>query len=566
MPITGDDLRSLSAEPEALPPTAGGSSTPHTAVPAGPSAGTAGASSVAKQLIQRQKARKDLIEFACFVDEAYEPFPVHKLIARKLEDVEAGRTRRLAIFLPPAIGKSRLASEIFVAWLFGRNPGCEVIEGSYNKDKAAEFGSIARDTIRESRFGLVFPGVEISASAAAADSWRTTAGGSYKASGVAGGIIGFHAHYAILDDPFKNYQEASSLQYREEVWNWYSAVLLNRLRSYKDGPGAVVLIMQRWHDDDLGGRIQKLSESGEEKWDILSISSFAEAGDPLGREPGAVLLPEGPNRRPEEELIAIRARNPNLFMALHQQKPVSDEGDLFHPGWLVEYQPSELPRNLVYYGSSDWALSKGSGNYTVHMVFGLDTAGHLWLVDLFRGQVDPPAGVERCIEMMLERKPLKWFNERVMLTKAIGPLLRKRKTELQAWTVLEEVSITGLGSKGSPDRAGSIAGAMQMGYVHVPANAPWLGELKYELSRFPNGRDDDQVDALSLIGIKLNTLRGGAAAPVQPKGVPLIRPVLYTFDQVMGHAKQQRQGVRLRKESMVLPAEPTVEWPETCVN
>src|SRR3990167_8367146 len=130
--------------------------------------------------------------------------------------------------------------------------------------------------------------------------------------------------------------------------------------------------MQRWHDDDLGGRVEKLSEAGEEKWESLSIPSIAEPGDPLGRAEGEALLPTGPNRRPLEELYQLRARNPMLFQALHQQKPVSDEGDLFHPGWLVEYDPDQLPRALTWYGSSDRALTKGDGDYTVHLLFGVD--------------------------------------------------------------------------------------------------------------------------------------------------------------------------------------------------
>lgn len=563
--LTGDDIKKIVQEERRAMLVGGSDESPDSAL-RDASAASNEVSTVARTLVQRRRAQQNLIDFAQFIDQSYEPFAIHRLIARKLEDVEAGRLRRLAIFVPPAVGKSRLASELFVAWVFGRNPSYEVIAGSYNKDKAAEFGSIARDIVRDQQFGLLFSDTEVSANVAAADSWKTTQSGSYKATGVAGGIIGFHAHIAIIDDPFKNYQEASSLEYREAVWNWYTGVLLNRLRSYKNGPGAVVLIMQRWHDDDLGGRVEKLAASGEEQWDILSIPSIAEVDDCLGRQPGEALLPEGPNRRTLEELAALRARNSNLFMALHQQKPVSDEGDLFNPNWLREYSQSDLPRLLTFYGSSDWALSKGSGDYTVHVVFGVCPNGHLWIVDLVRSQSDVLDGVEKCIDLMLGWKVLKWFNERTMLNKAVGPVLRKRKVERSAWSVLEDVSVVGLGSKHSPDRAGSIAGAMQLGYVHVPALAPWLGDLKWELSRFPNGRNDDQVDALSIIGQKLNTLRGSAAAPITAIGTPIVRPVLYTFNDLMNRAALRRSGVSPRRETIMLPLQPTIEWPETCVN
>jgi len=548
--ITGNDLRSLTSQE--------------------PSAGTASPKEVAQALIARKKAQSGLVDFARYIDPTYESFPVHSLIAEKLEDVEAGRLRRLAVFIPPAVGKSRLCSELFPAWVMGRNPTYELIEGSYNKDKAAEFGGIARDIIQDPRYGLLFPETEISAKAAAADAWKTTLGGSYKASGVAGGIIGFHAHIAIIDDPFKNYDEAASLAHRESVWNWYSAVLLNRLRSYREGSGSVILIMQRWHDDDLGGRVEKLNEAGEEDWEVLAIPSIAEEGDPLNRAVETALLPEGPNRRPLEELYAIRARHPVLFQALHQQKPVSDEGEMFRPDWLLEYGVDELPSRLVWYGVSDWALTKGSGDFTVHIVFGVDPKGHIWITHLSRKQTDILEGVENCIERMQAeetgQRPIRWFCERVALQKAIGPVLRKRMMDEMVFTILDDVSISGMGGKDAPERAGSIAGAMQMGYIHVPANAPWLGALKHEISRFPRGRYDDQVDGLAIVGMKLQSLRGMAAEVITPLGIPIIKPAVYTFDQAMGRRRAIGAGNARRNETIMLPAEPTIDWPEMCLD
>lgn len=517
-------------------------------------------------ILKQEKAKHRLIDFACFIDDTYSPYPVHRLIASKLESIESGAIRRLAIFIPPAVGKSRIASELFAPWVMGRNPNFEVIEASYNKDKAAEFGMIARDTVASDPYKKIFPDTEVSPKARAADSWKTTNGCSYKASGTAGGIIGFHAHIAIIDDPFKNYTEAARMENRRDVWDWYSAVLINRLRSYKGGPGAVVLIMQRWHDDDLGGRLEKLHERGEEEWDIVSIPSIAEEGDPLGRSVGEALLPDGPNRRPLEELEQIRARNPGLFIALHQQKPVSDEGVMFRPKWLVEYDPDDLPKALTKYGSSDWALTKGAGDWTVHIIFGVDAQGHIWILDLYRKQVEMLEGVEACVELMLDHTPLKWFSERVMLSKAIGPLLRKRKTERGAWTLMEEVSVSGFGGKANSARAGAFAGACQAGYVHIPKSAVWAEEYKFELSRFPNGRYDDQVDASANIGMNLNTLRGRRPDAIQPVGVPLVHPTMYTFDHFMDRAKQRRSGISPRKESIVLPPLEDVVWPETVVN
>jgi predicted phage terminase large subunit-like protein len=514
-------------------------------------------------VLQREKARTNLISFAEFVCPGYVAFPVHRLIAKKLEEIEAGKIRRLAIYVPPASGKSRLASEIFPAWCFGRAsewsllPGetpLEFIESSYDYALARNFGRAVRNIIKDPTFSLLFPQVSLSPDATAMDEWKTTFGGEYKAEGVGGGLVGFHGHIAVIDDPVKGYAEASSADQRESVWNWYSGTLLNRLRSYKGGPGSVILIMQRWHDDDLGGRLEKLSLEGEEHWEILRLPSLAEEGDPLGRAPGEPLLPDGPNRRTLEELRQLQGRNPRLFMALHQQKPVAEQGDIFQPRWLQLYGPEDLPKKLTYYISSDFALTKNSGDFSVLLAFGICPEGHVWLLDMWRAQVEIDASVEASVDMMLKWKASRFLLEKVSLARVFSPLLAKRRKERRAWTVVEEVSLFGKGSKDSPDRAGAIAGAMQLGYVHVPLHAPWRGELEHELAQFPNGKHDDQVDALSLMGIRLDVLRGKGKDPLPKKPEPLkFSPI--TFQQVMEINRRARQGRSTKRMAFVVPWE-----------
>ena len=520
---------------------------------------------VAKEIVKRERAKANLIDFCTFIDPHYKPFPVHRLLARKLEDVEAGRLRRLAIFVPPASGKSRIASELFPAWSIGRNARLKLIEASYSADLAFDFGRTVRNILLHPAYRILFPETEVASDARSMDSWKTTAGGEYKAEGVGGGLIGFHANIAIIDDPFKGYDTASSPSHCEGVWNWFTGVLLNRLQSYADGPGAVVVIMQRWTDRDLGGRIEKLSLSGEEAWEIISLPSIAEANDPLGRACGEPLLPEGPNRRTLEELVALRARNPRLFNALHQQQPVSDEGDYFRTGWLQAYLPTELPQAMTLYGASDIAITPGGGDYTVHAVVGVDLTGHVWVVDWWRDQVGIEEGVEKCISMMKSclavdalRKGLirKWFFERVGLQRAFGPLLRKRMREEKLYVTLEDVSIIGLGGKAAPERAGVLAGALQGGYFHIPERAEWRGALEYELSRFPNGTHDDQVDVLVLIALKLEKLQGSGPKAERRGGPPQLEPVLLTFNALVDLNRRKRIGLPTRNRCMVLSMAP----------
>jgi hypothetical protein len=509
---------------------------------------------VTHSLIKRQKAYEDLIEFAKFMDPNYEPYAIHHKIAEKLMAVERGAIRRVGIFVPPAIGKSRLASEFFPAWCFGRSPEMEFIETSYDSALAFGFGRIVRDFLKDPRYQMVFPEVELSKSASAMDEWETVQHGTYKAEGVQGGLIGFHGHIAVIDDPFKGYEDAKSPGQRRKVWNWYTTTLLNRLRSYKGGPGAVIVIMQRFHDDDLGGKVEKLHASGDEHWDIINVPSIAEENDLLGREIGDVLLPNGPNKRSKEELEVIRGHNPSLFMAVHQQKPVSDEGDIFNPDWIRLYSRKDLPKGLTKYMASDFAFSKGSGDYTVHLAFGVCENGYVWLLDMWRKQSDILVGCEAAVNMMYNFQPLKHYMERVQMTKAVSPVLKKIMQDKGIYSILEGVSVIGQGGKASDSRAGAIAGAMSMGFINAPESAPWVGDLKWEISRFPNGTTDDIVDVLSLIGMNLNKLTGSTKGdPTEVQRVPVITSTDYTFDYMLDRHLRSRTGRALKQESVVIP-------------
>ena len=161
--------------------------------------------------------------------------------------------------------------------------------------------------------------------------------------------------------------------------------------------------------------------------------------------------------------------------------------------------------------------------------------------------------MEKACELMLQYKPLKWLHERVMMGKVVGPLLRKRKAELGCWTVMEDVSVIGKGSKDSPNRAGAIAGAMQMGIFHVPDNATWLGELEHELSRFPNARYDDQIDCLALLGMQLSKLRSAIGATEVLSGPMKITPSSITFDEYVMRNSRARRGMSRSKDSIVIP-------------
>ena len=195
-------------------------------------------------------ARKSLLDFCLYTNITYEIAPHHKLIAEKLEAVERGEIKRLMITMPPRHGKSELASRRFPSWYIGRNPDKQIIAASYNSDLANDFGREVRNIVGSPEFSNLF-NTALSVDSKAANRWHTDKGGMYVAAGVGTAITGRGADILLIDDPFKDRQEADSEITRQRVWDWYTSTAYTRLMP----GGAVIVINTRWHDDDLSGRL-----------------------------------------------------------------------------------------------------------------------------------------------------------------------------------------------------------------------------------------------------------------------------------------------------------------------
>ena len=188
---------------------------------------------------KREQARRNFMPFVKHNFYEYQESWHHTLIAKKLEEVESGKIKRLAIFMPPRHGKSELCTVQFPAWFLGRNPRKEIISTSYSADLSVEFGRKVRDTVNSIEYGTIFPNSMLSTASKAADHWNTKLGGGYTATGIGGSITGKGAHCLIIDDPFKSRKEADSAVIRDVTWNWYTGTAFTRLAPN----GAVILIM-----------------------------------------------------------------------------------------------------------------------------------------------------------------------------------------------------------------------------------------------------------------------------------------------------------------------------------
>lgn len=430
---------------------------------------------------RRELARRSLVDFTKYTLPGYDPARHHYRIAEHLEAVERGEIDRLMVFMPPRHGKSELASRRFPAWLLGRDPGHQIIASSYNSDLATDFGREVREIVNSPEYGEVFPDVTLKGDDKAANRWKTNHRGAYYAVGVGTAATGRGAKTFLIDDPFKDREEADSELRRERVWNWYRSTAYTRLAP----AGRVVLVNTRWHDDDLSGRLLEAMDDGADQWEILSLPAIDDVGKALW-----------PGWYPIERLRAIeKTIGPREWSALYQQKPQPDDGTYFKREWFNRYEPADLPQILNKYATSDYAVTDGGGDWTVHRVWGVDADGDIWLLDGWRGQTSADQWIEAKLDLAVKHKPYAWFGEAGVIAKAVEPMLTRRMRERNVYFRMEWVS--SINDKAA--RARGFQARAAMGKVWLPEGYEGDAILD-EYLRFPAGKHDDEVDVAGLIG------------------------------------------------------------------
>ncbi len=434
----------------------------------------------AREWAVRRGIRGSLADWArlALAPQGFAPARHHLLLIRELEAVAAGATDRLIVLMPPGSAKSTYASLVFPPWFLQRHPRAQVIAASHTAELAMGFGRGVRGLIREHGARL---GVTLDPNSRAAHRFGTLGGGTYYAAGVRGPVTGRRADLILIDDPVKGQLEADSPRVRDAVWDWYRSDLVTRLRP----GGRVVLVMTRWHPDDLGGRLLEAGES----WRVIRLPALAEPGDPLGRAPGEALWPEW------EGVAALERKRLILgdraFSALFQQSPVRSGGGLFQVGRIPVV-------DAVLAGGSvrawDLAATEGGGDWTVgvRLVRGEAQDIPVWQVlDVVRLQ----GGPEAVVQAIRRTAEADGTGVAVGLPQDPGQAGRAQvgylTGRLAGWRV---VSSPESGAKAV--RAMPVASQANAGNVQV-LRAPWTRAFLEELQAFPAGRCDDQVDALA---------------------------------------------------------------------
>ena len=409
------------------------------------------------------------------------------LIASKLEAVLAGRITRLIINVPPRSLKSVMASVAFPAWALGRQPALSIICASYGQDLADAHALDCRRLMLSAWYQRLFP-TRLVAPRPAVHDLRTTAGGGRFATSVGGVLTGRGGDLIIIDDPLKP-DEAMSETARRNANEWLDHTVRSRFNNQQTG--ALIIIMQRLHLDDLVGHVLE-----QERWDVVSLPAIAEVEErwviesvhgrrAVVRHPGDLLHPA---REPLHVLERQRATLGEYnFAGQYQQAPVPLGGGMVKTAWLQCYEPADLPASFDQIVQSWDTANRASelADYSVCTTWGRAGA-RVYLLHVYRARVNYPE-LKRAVHTLATT----WHPDVILIEdKASGTQLLQ---ELRTAGLSAVTPVTPQGDKIM--RLHAESGKIEQGDVWLPRRAPWLADYVAELTSFPRCKHDDQVDA-----------------------------------------------------------------------
>ena len=435
----------------------------------------------------------------------------HQLICDKLQ---SDNWSRLMIFLPPQHGKSEIVSRLFPAWSLGRNPNLKIVGCSYSADLSSSFNRDVQRVIDTPRYHSTFTNTTLSGS-----NVRTNAQGSYlrnsdifevvghkgfyKSVGVGGSLTGTPVDLAIIDDPIKDFREATSQLMRDRIWEWYSSVLQTRLHNNS----RVVLMMTRWHEDDLAGRLLKKMEANEdsEQWDLICIPAIKEdesdTTDP--RKVGEALWETKHNLK---KLNQAKANSKRVFYALFQQKPRPEDGNMIKGFWFGEFdfmglleksintKPELIPHFFIDTAYTDDKDNDPSGGLCCMKI-----GNELFVLDYTEVWKELPDLV-KYIQVWVNKNQYEKNKSKIYIEpKASG---KSAAQTLKRNTMLNVVEY--MPSNDSKiDRVAFVTPILESGRVYLLKNAPWKQNFIDSLEQFPNAKHDEAVDVLVMAINKL---------------------------------------------------------------
>lgn len=441
----------------------------------------------AKELLRRRKAKTNLLDFIRYINPDYIISEFSVTVCRVLDefiaDMTAGNRPVLCLGAPPQHGKSDIVSRYLPAYIFGHHPDLRIGGLSYGKDLASDMNRDVQRIMLSPEYGYIFPDsslnpkrvVTVESMAKRNNDTFEIVGrkGAYVAAGVGGPLTGKKLDLGIIDDPIKNAEEALSPTVKESIWKWYGSTFLTRL-SKNSGQ---IIMATRWATDDLTGRV--IEKNPKAKW--LAFKAISDEGE--------ALVPE---LHPIDKLLETKSILSDYFWsAMYQQSPKTLGGSIFKEFGVRYYLPKDLPKKfdeVIHSWDMTFKDTDGS-DYVVGQVWGRKGANK-YLLHQHREKMGFTASKDAVVQMAQD-----WpdGHRKLVEDKANGPaIIDALKSSVSGLIPIEPD-----GSKVA--RAHAITAEWEAGNILLPHPdiAPWVDDFVDEITTFPAGANDDQVDGMT---------------------------------------------------------------------
>ena len=437
-----------------------------------------------REAVDREKAQEKFMDYVKMMWPGFVAGRHHSVMAKKFEAIAKGESKRLIINMAPRHTKSEFASYLLPSWFLGKYPNKKVIQCSNTAELAVGFGRKVRNLVGSEQYKTVFPNVSLRQDSKAAGRWSTNGNGEYFAIGVGGTVTGKGADLLIIDDPHSEQEAAMAAGNPDvyaKVYEWYTSGPRQRLQP----GGSIVIVMTRWGDGDLTGRVLRdaIQREKGEQWELIELPAIMPNGNPLWPEFWSL-----------DELSALRDELPiSKWNAQYQQRPTGEEGALVKREWWRRWKEDRPPPCSFIIQSWDTAFTKNERSdfsaCTTWGVFNLNEDPNdvnVILLDAVQRRMEFPELKEAAYSYYREWSPDAFIIE----AKAAGsPLifeLRRMGIPVSEFTP----------TRGNDKfvRLNSVTDLFRSGKVWCPETR-WADEVVEQMASFPNSEHDDLVDS-----------------------------------------------------------------------
>lgn len=455
-----------------------------------------------RELFKQEAKNGDFLSLIYYINTEYKANWHHKIIAKELQEFLFDPDAKcLGIFVPPQFGKSELTSRLFPAYGMGMNPDLKIAICSYSSDLADSLNRDVQKYIDLPEYQEVFSGTRLnSKNVVTTQNWLRNSEvfeivgkkGFLKSVGVGGGLTGRTVDLAIIDDPVKDDKEAQSPTFRENVWQWYIKVLLTRLHN----KSKQILIMTRWHEDDLAGRLLNPEINPNWKdWKVIKLQAIKEEDshpdDP--RSEGEALWPD---RHSLEKMNVLKSLSGDAFESLYQQNPFNKAGnkinrDRFH---ITENIPIGFDKIDIWIDGAYTDKSKNDPTGVIPVIYNtkLNTA---FILDFETQRMELPELLE-FLPSYFDRIGVTIGSKIFIEPKASGKSIKQMLVRSTKYPVIEIQSY--LVQEGKESRFQAAAPYIESGQMKFK-RGNWNESLISQMVGFPKVKHDEAVDLLGYI-------------------------------------------------------------------